>query len=180
MKLHTKILIGLISGAAAGVASRAAGFAWAQRALIAIEPVGMVFVQLIMMVVIPLVVGSLFVAMASLGEGRRLAKLGGRTLAYFLLTTMIGSIIGLSLALLVRPGAGLDPAIRDALAAQSEANAGNAVATANSAPGIAQLLLSMIPQNPFGAAARMELLPLVISTSFSAWRRAGLRKGAVR
>jgi Na+/H+-dicarboxylate symporter len=164
MKPHTKILIGLLAGAAVGVAARAGGITWLQRAMIEIEPIGLAFVQLIMMVVVPLVVASLFVAMASLGDGGRLAKLGGRTLAYFLITTMIGSIIGLSLALLVRPGAGLDPAIRDALAAQFEGNASKAVAAANSAPGITQLLLSMIPQNPFGAAARMELLPLVIST----------------
>jgi Na+/H+-dicarboxylate symporter len=164
MKLHTKILIGLLAGAAAGVMSRAPGVEWLSKVLIAIEPVGTVFVNLILMVVVPLVVGSLFVAMASLGDGRKLANLGGRTLTYFLASTMTGAVIGLSVALLVRPGAGLDPAIRDALAAQFEGNASRAAAAANSAPGIVQLLLAMIPQNPFGAAARMELLPLVVCT----------------
>jgi Na+/H+-dicarboxylate symporter len=164
MRLHTRILIGLLTGAALGVVSRSAGISWLQQVLVAVEPVGTAFVQLIMMVVVPLVVSSLFVAMASLGNGHRLARLGGRTLAYFLLTTMIGAIIGLSLALLIRPGTGLDPAIRTALEAQFEGRAGKTAAAANSAPGITQLLLSMIPQNPFGAAARMELLPLVICT----------------
>ena len=164
MKLHTKILLGLAAGAIAGVASRAADIAWLQKLLLWIEPVGTAFIQLIMMVVVPLVVASLFVAMASLGQGRRLASLGGRTLAYFLATTAIGSVIGMSVALVARPGAGLDPATRDALAAQFQANAGKAAAAAGSAPGIAQLLLNMIPQNPFGAAARMELLPLIICT----------------
>jgi Na+/H+-dicarboxylate symporter len=130
----------------------------------AIEPIGTLFVNLILMVVVPLVVGSLFVAIASLGDGGRLANLGGRTLAYFLVTTMTGAVIGLSIALLVRPGAGLDPAIRDMLSAQFEGNASRAAAAANAAPGIVQLLLSMVPQNPFGAAARMELLPLVVCT----------------
>ena len=164
MKLHTKILIGLLAGAAAGVVSRAPGADWLANALIAIEPVGTIFVNLIMMVVVPLVVGSLFVAMASLGNARKLATLGGRTLGFFLATTMTGAVIGMSVALVVGPGAGLDPAIRDALAAQFESNASRAAAAANSAPGIVQLLLSMVPQNPFGAAARMELLPLVVCT----------------
>ena len=164
MKLHTKILIGLAAGAIAGIISRAAGVVWLQRLLLWIEPIGTAFIQLIMMVVGPLVVASLFVAMACLGEGRKLASLGGRTLAYFLTTTAIGSVIGMSVALLLRPGAGLDPATRDALAAQFQANAGKAAAAAGSAPGIAQFLLGMIPQNPFGAAARMELLPLIICT----------------
>lgn len=163
MKLPTKILIGLLAGAVAGIASRTTGATWLQRALISIEPAGTIFVQLIMMVLVPLVVGSMFVAMASLGDGRRLTRIGGRTLTYFLVTTMIGSLIGLSLALLVRPGRGLDPAIRDALIAQSQPSVTRATAAANSSPGIVQLLIAMIPQNPFGAAARMELLPLVIA-----------------
>jgi Na+/H+-dicarboxylate symporter len=164
MKLHTKILVGLLAGAVAGIISRTPGAGWLAQGLVAIEPIGTLFVNLILMVVVPLVVGSLFVAIASLGDGRRLANLGGRTLAYFLVTTMTGAVIGLSIALLVRPGAGLDPAIRDALSAQFEGNASRAAAAANAAPGIVQLLLSMIPQNPFGAAARMELLPLVVCT----------------
>lgn len=163
MKLHTRIMLGMLAGAGTGVLARAWGAVWLQQALIAIEPVGIVFVQLIMMVVVPLVVGSLFVAMASLGGGRRLARLGGRTLVYFLVTTVIGAIIGLTLALIVRPGEGLDPAVRDALAAQFEGSASKAAATAGSSPGLAQLLIGIIPQNPFGAAARMDLLPLVIA-----------------
>ncbi|MCX6542996.1 MAG: dicarboxylate/amino acid:cation symporter [Acidobacteria bacterium] len=163
MKQHTKILIGLLAGALCGVASQVSGGDWIARALISIEPLGTLFINLILMVVVPLIVGSVFVAMASLGERRRLGTLGGRTLGFFLTTTMIGAVIGMSVALLVRPGEGLDPAIRDGLAAQFEGNASRAAA-ANAAPGLIQLLLSMIPQNPFGAAARMELLPLVICT----------------
>ncbi len=153
----------MLAGAAAGILCRVTGAAWLQNVLLAIEPVGTIFVQLIMMVLVPLVVGSMFVAMASLGNTRSVTRIGGRTLAWFLLTTLIGSMIGLSVALIVHPGAGMDPAIRDALVAQGRDNASQATAAANSAPGILKLLTSMIPVNPFGAAARMELLPLVIS-----------------
>ena len=164
MKQHTKILIGLLAGAVCGVASQVPGGDWIAHALISIEPLGTLFINLILMVVVPLIVGSVFVAMASLGDGRRLATLGGRTLTFFLTTTMIGAVIGMSVALLVRPGEGLDPAIRDGLAAQFAGNASRAAAVADTTPGVIQLLLSMIPQNPFAAAARMELLPLVVCT----------------
>ena len=163
MKLHSKIFIGLLAGAGTGIAARVLEAEWLQRALVALEPLGTVFIQLIMMVVVPLVIGSLFVAMASLGEGRKLARLGIRTLAYFLATTVIGAVIGLAIALVLRPGAGFDPAIRDQLAAQFQDSAGRAAATASSSPGLARLLTGMIPQNPFGSAARMDLLPLVIA-----------------
>ncbi len=164
MKPHTKILIGLLSGALLGVSSQVPGAGWLRDGLISIEPIGTLFINMILMVVVPLIVASLFVAMASLGDGRKLTALGGRTLAFFLTSTMIGAVIGMSVALMVRPGEGLDPAIRDGLAAQFEDSAGRAGAVAGSAPGIIQLVLSMIPQNPFGAAARMELLPLVVCT----------------
>ena len=164
MKLHTKILIGLLAGAICGIASQFPGGDWIAHALFSIEPLGTLFINLILMVVVPLIVGSVFVAMASLGDRRNLAALGGRTLAYFLTTTMIGAVIGMSVALLVRPGAGLDPLIRDGLSAQFAGNVGQAASAAPGAPGVIQLLLSMIPQNPFGAAARMELLPLVMCT----------------
>jgi Na+/H+-dicarboxylate symporter len=164
MKQPTKILIGLVAGAVCGVVSQISGGEWLARVLIAIEPIGTLFINLILMVVVPLIVGSVFVAMASLGDGRKLATLGGRTLGFFLTTTLVGAVIGMSVALLVRPGEGLDPAVRDGLAAQFEAGASKAAAVAGTAPGVVQLLLSMIPQNPFGAAARMELLPLVVCT----------------
>jgi len=164
MKPHSKILTGLLTGAGLGIASHYPGGAWLRPALLALEPVGTVFIRLIMMVVVPLVVANLFVAISSLGEGRRLARLGGRTLAYFLVTTVIGAVIGLMLGLSLRPGVGFDPSIRDQLAAQFEDSAGRAAATASSAPGLTRLLVGMVPQNPFGAAAGMDLLPLVIAS----------------
>jgi Na+/H+-dicarboxylate symporter len=163
MKLHAKILIGLAAGAGAGATAAGLDLMWLRRALLTLEPVGTVFVQLIMMVVIPLVIANLFVAMASFGEGRRLARLGVRTIAYFLATTVIGAVIGLLLALALTPGAGFDPAVRDQLAAQFEEGAGRAAANASSTPGLSRLLLSLVPQNPIGAAARMDLLPVVIA-----------------
>ncbi len=164
MKLPARILIGLLAGALCGIVAQVPGAEWLSRGLVAIEPFGTLFINLILMVVVPLIVGSVFVAMASLADRRKLAALGGRTFGYFLTTTFIGAVIGMSVALIVRPGAGLDPAIRDGLAAQFEGSASRAASAAGAAPGVVQLLLSMIPQNPFGAAARMELLPLVVCT----------------
>ena len=66
--------------------------------MIAIEPVGTAFIRLITMVVVPLVIGSLFTGIASLGDPRRLGRIGGRTLAYFLGTTLAAAIVGLCVA----------------------------------------------------------------------------------
>ncbi|MFW6137052.1 MAG: cation:dicarboxylate symporter family transporter, partial [Candidatus Aminicenantaceae bacterium] len=88
MKLHTKIFIGLILGIIAGLI-------FGEDVLI-IEPVGTVFIRLITMIVIPLVFVSLMLGTASLGDVRKLGRIGAKTAVYFLITTVIAIVIGLS------------------------------------------------------------------------------------
>ena len=116
------------------------------------------------MVVIPLVVGSLTVATASLGGGRKLIGIGGKTLIYFLITTMIAVGIGLALALIVEPGGGMEPSTRDALSAQFQERIDGVTLVAESGRGVLDVLVAMIPRNPVAAAAEMDLLPLIIAT----------------
>jgi Na+/H+-dicarboxylate symporter len=159
MKLHQKIFLGLLAGLAIGAVSRIPGAEPLQRVLIACEPLGTAFIRLITMVVIPLVVASLFVGVASLGDVRRLGRIGGRTLAFFFATTIVAAAIGLSIALVTRVGAGIDtePA---ATAAQVESGRG---AAADPTPGLAQTLVNLLPQNPIASAAQGDLLPLIIA-----------------
>ena len=117
MKLHTRILLGLGAGIAIGGIAKLPGADVLSRAILAIEPIGTVFIRLITMVVVPLVVASLFVGVASLGDVRRLGRIGGKTLAYFAATTLIAATIGLVIALVAQLGAGLDASVRDALVA---------------------------------------------------------------
>jgi len=75
------------------------------------EPVGQIFLRLLFMVVVPLVFATLALGVANLGDVRRLGRIGGRTLGYFLATTVIASIIGLFLANWLRPGDGIPPQV---------------------------------------------------------------------
>src|SRR2546428_8715481 len=104
MKLHHKIFLGLLAGLALGAISRVPGAEPFQGFLVACEPLGTAFIRLVTMVVVPLVVASLFVGIASLGDMRRLGRIGAKTLAYFLITTVAAATIGLSLALLAGLG----------------------------------------------------------------------------
>ena len=165
MLLRTQILLGLVAGALAGVAAQLLEIEWLRVALISIQPLGDAFIRLITMVVVPLVVASLFVGAASLGDVRKLGHIGRRTLVFFLVTTVIATLIGLGLGLAFTPGEGMDPAVRDALAADFQGDRTTAaVANAQTAPGLTQILVEMIPRNPFAAAAEMDLLPLIIAT----------------
>jgi Na+/H+-dicarboxylate symporter len=166
MKLHTKIFIGLVLGVVVGAVVNAAGLGdgptWTEGVLPVLNFVGRAFVRLITMIVIPLVVASLMLGVASLGDIRTLGRIGGKTIAYYLVTTAIAITIGLALALVVRPGSRITAASRDALAHQFAAEAGAQVAQAAAKPGVWDVLLGIIPSNPIAAAAEGNLLPLIV------------------
>lgn len=164
MQLYTKILIGLIGGAAVGAFANLAGVEPLQNFLGSLEPLGTAFINLITMIVIPLVVASLLVGTASLGDLRKLGRIGGKTLLYYMTTTAVAVTIGLALANVIRPGAGVSEVTRDQLAATYGGDAAARVDLAESAPGWVDTLLGLIPRNPVQAAAEMDLLPLIFFT----------------
>jgi DAACS family dicarboxylate/amino acid:cation (Na+ or H+) symporter len=163
MKLHTKIFLGLAAGLLLGAIARASGWELLQKAILSLEFLGTGFIKLVTMVVVPLVVASLITGIAALGDVRRLGRVGGKTLGYFLATTVLAAAVGLVVALVLAPGGGLDPATRDAITAQFRDPAARAAAT--TAPGFVQSVLDAIPSNPFAAAASGDLLPLIVAVS---------------
>jgi len=150
MKLQTRIFAGLLVGTALGAISKAPFATPLRDGLIAIEPAGTAFIRLITMVVVPLVIGSLFTGIASLGDPRRLGRIGGRTLAYFLGTTLAAAIVGLSVARAMPFG--LVPTLAAGKGTPPSAT-----------PRLMDALLAIIPQNPFAAAAQGDLLPLIVA-----------------
>ncbi len=166
MQLYTKITIGLVAGAVVGAAVNVSGLAttslWAEGVLPFLQFVGSAFIRAITMIVIPLVVASLLIGVASLGDLSKLGRMGGKTLGYYLLTTAIAVSIGLTLALLVQPGRWIAPESRDALAQEFSDAAGARLQLAAERPSTWDVLLNMIPNNPVAAAAEGNLLPLII------------------
>ncbi len=152
MKLQTKIFVGLLAGVAVGAASRIAGLEGLRAPLVALDPLGIAFIRLVTMVVVPLVIASLFVGVASLGDIRRLGRIGGKTLGFFLGTTFVGAVIGTVVGLLALRGEPL-----------ADAERGAATLAATRTPTLLETLLAMVPQNPFASAAQTDLLPLIIA-----------------
>ena len=161
MPLYTKILIGLIAGGTIGAIANAANLTGLSQVLIALEPIGTGFIRLITMIVIPLVVASLLVGTASLGDIRKLGRIGGKTLGYYMFTTAIAVTIGLGLSNLIKPGSDIDPATRDQLAERFQSEAQGKMEMAAEAPSLVDVLLNMIPRNPIQAAAEFDLLALI-------------------
>jgi DAACS family dicarboxylate/amino acid:cation (Na+ or H+) symporter len=105
---------------------------------------------------VPLVVSSLIVGVAGIGDVRRLGRLGARTVAYCLVISLISVALGILLANTVRPGTRLDPATRDLLMAEYGADASRQAASAagaNESP-LLSFVRTLVPSNPLESMAR--------------------------
>jgi DAACS family dicarboxylate/amino acid:cation (Na+ or H+) symporter len=163
MKLHTKILLGLVLGAVAGLASYtwahdSTTVAWLRNNLA--EPVGQIFLRLLIMTVVPLVFCSLTVGVAGLGDVRRIGRVGGRAIVYFLVTTALSATLGLILVNLVRPGDGLDVTVREQLMATYGGKAQEIQASMTLKPGV-DMVVNIVPRNPVKAAADLDMLGII-------------------
>lgn len=163
MKLHTKIVVGLILGGTAGVlanvlAPGAPWVAWVGDNLA--QPVGQIFLRILLMTVVPLVFCSLALGVAGLGDTRRVGRVGGRTIAYFLVSTALAAALGIILVNLVHPGAGLDPTVRAQLMATYQSQAQGIQAGMSTKPGI-DMLVNIVPRNPIKAAAELDMFGII-------------------
>src|SRR5512145_1414952 len=117
--LHTRILIGLVAGAIlGGTTNSLAGqdVPWLRFIVDHItEPVGQLFLRLLLLLVIPLVFSSLTIGVAGLGDLRRIGRIGVKSLLYTVIISAISVVIGLTLANTIRPGERVDPAVRAGL-----------------------------------------------------------------
>jgi DAACS family dicarboxylate/amino acid:cation (Na+ or H+) symporter len=163
VKQHTKIVLGLVLGAICGTAANAfaPGAPWVKWIGDNVAgPVGQIFLRMLLMTVIPLVFASLTLGVAGLGDIRRVGRVGARTIAYFLVSTAISATIGIILVNLVRPGVGLDPAIREQLLTTYRSQAEGLQAAGGTKFGI-ETFVNMVPRNPIQAAASLDMLGII-------------------
>ncbi|MCX6168965.1 MAG: dicarboxylate/amino acid:cation symporter [Ignavibacteriales bacterium] len=157
MKRHTKIFIGLVFGAVAGVACNilfpeAPALIFVQRYLS--DPLGKIFLNLLIMMVIPLVFASLSLGVAQIGDLKKLGRIGFRTISYFLLVTTLAATIGLVLVNIIRPGDYLPEETKTQLLASYKGQAAEIKeATEKTEFGI-QTFVNIVPRNPFTAVAK--------------------------
>lgn len=102
---HRRILFAIAVGILAGVAFGG----WFPAAARSVDLIGDIFLNLLMMLVIPLVMLSMMVGIAGLGDIRRLGSIGWRTIAYYMLTTLLAVGIGVIAVNVLRPGDGISP-----------------------------------------------------------------------
>lgn len=118
-----------------------------------IAPIGTIFINLIKMMIVPVVFFSLVVGMTSLGDTKKLGRIGAKTVCLYLTTTAVAILIGFGIAGIVSPGTGLDLT-------------SNAAVKVKEAPSLMQVFVAMIPANPIDAMAKAQILPVIIFSLF--------------
>ncbi|MFZ5634568.1 MAG: dicarboxylate/amino acid:cation symporter [Bacillota bacterium] len=145
MKLSTKVLIGLGAGIIAGLILN--NYAGAVNTWI--KPFGTLFLNLIKMIIVPLVFASLVMGASSLGDLKKLGRIGGKTIVYYLATTVVAVTIGLIIAHLFNPGVGLTLPVEAKYAGKE-------------APALSSVLLGIVPTNPFEAMVSGNMLQIIV------------------
>jgi Na+/H+-dicarboxylate symporter len=111
MALHWKVIIGLILGVV--YAWMSVQFGWNDFTLNWIQPFGDIFINLLKLIAVPLVLFSIISGVASLGDMKKLGRMGVKTLAIYLTTTMFAVIVGLTLVNLFKPGTHTSETLRE-------------------------------------------------------------------
>jgi proton glutamate symport protein len=155
--LAWQILIGLILGIAVG-----AIFYGNPQVQTYLQPIGTIFIRLIKMIVIPIVVSSLIVGVAGVGDIKKLGSLGGKTILYFEIITTVAIIIGLTAANLFQPGTGIN---MDNL---SKKDIGGYISTTEQVEShsLADTFINIVPQNLFESLVKGDMLAVIFFSVF--------------
>jgi len=113
------------------------------------------------MVVVPLVFTSVTLGVASLGDLRRIGRVGAKTMLFFLATTTAAIALGLIVVNLVRPGDGIDPSVQAALMTEYAAQAGDRVEASQQVAFGVNTFVNVVPRNPIAAAAAGDMLGVI-------------------
>ncbi|MDZ4715104.1 MAG: dicarboxylate/amino acid:cation symporter [Cytophagales bacterium] len=151
--LYLKILIGMALGLTWGIFATSWGLKefthdW-------IRPFGTIFINALKLIAVPLIIVSLIDGVSNLSDISKLKRIGGKTVALYLSTTVIAISIGLILVNLIQPGKLLSQERRDYLRETFASGLDTSITAARSArdTGPLQPLIDVVPENFFGAAA---------------------------
>ena len=140
-----KILLFMAVGVAVGIAV-------GERASI-VQPVGDLFIRLLMMAVVPLVFFNLLAGITGLDDPRRLGRIGAKIIGYYLITTVVALTLGLGAMHVLRPGVGMQ--LRQDVAREL-----------GHVPDVTDVFLDLVPQNIFQAFATGQIAQVVVFAIF--------------
>jgi Na+/H+-dicarboxylate symporter len=177
LALHWKILIGLSLGVVSGLALNTWGPAL--RSMVGTEGLGSslidfainlnqligdLFKRSLQFIAVPIILLAMILAIGSLGDLRKLGRIGGRTVAIFTGTAVLSVTVGLLLVNLIQPGGPrfISPEAREKLLQTTSSEAAGRVVSSAKSVRPWDLARDIVPTNPFDAMVRGDMLQVVV------------------
>lgn len=155
LKLHWQILIAMMLGIGIGIYFHGTEFN-SNKLYSLIASFGIIFVRLLKMIIVPLIFTSIITGVASIKDSSRLGRLGVKTLLYYTMTSLFAIIIGLTLTNLIQPGIDFDESLKKPYDSSN--------LDKDNSP--AEILIRMVPENPFNAASDGDMLGIIFFAIF--------------
>lgn len=153
--LTKKILVALVAGVIVGL-----GLTFVPRDIFSgidyyvLSPIGEIFLNLILMTVVPIVFVSIVLGVAGLGDPAKLGRIGIQTIAFFLVTSAIALSLGVAIAYIFEPGN------------VGSFNLGEAEFEAQETPPMMETLVNIFPENPVASMASGDMLQIIVFAVF--------------
>jgi len=142
LKVHTQILAAIVLGVLTGlILGEKTGH---------LKIIGDMFIRLLKMIIIPLILASMVTGMVSIGDIRRLGRLGLKTFIYYMATTILAVSVGLVLVNLTKPGIGVEMQVKSA-----------ADLSTQEAVSVVSIIEDIVPENLFEAMAADMVLSII-------------------
>jgi Na+/H+-dicarboxylate symporter len=161
LKLHWQILIALILAVLVGSLTGTEAGIFGVTFYQAYDFIGTLFLNALKMLIVPLIVSSIVVGIAGIGSGGALGRLGGKTLLYYMATSLIAILIGLMLVNMVSPGVIDGAPAKDLIGLTGDVESIQQKVEGRGAGDIAEVFLRMVPVNIVSAAANGQMLGLI-------------------
>lgn len=168
LELHWQILIAIIL---AGIVGGTVNYLVAQGVedpsilgisiVSVLDYIGTIFLNALKMIIVPLIFSSITIGVAGIGSGGNLSSLGGKTLLFYLFTTIVAILIGLLLVNVVGPGYIDGQPVGDLLGLEASGTQIAQVAEGRGPGDVAEVFKSMVPPNVVQAAAQGQMLGII-------------------
>lgn len=161
LKLHWQILIALVLAVFAGILTGEDGGIGDFTFFGVYNFLGTLFLNALMMIIVPLIMSSIISGMANISDGQALGKLGLKTIVYYSLSSLVAILIGLVAVNLLSPGIGEDGPLREQLGLSIDTEQALARVEGRGAGDMAEIFIRMVPPNIVQAASEGQMLGLI-------------------
>lgn len=119
-----------------------------------VQPLGDLFLRLIKFIIVPLILATIIVGVTNAGDLKKLGRMGGKTITFYLVTSFLAVAIGLAVASILSPGTGVDVTLNEENVPSGETQS------------VVDTLLNIIPTNPIESLATANVLQIIFFAIF--------------